>query len=107
MVSAFLAVARSDACIGQVVNAGNGVALSIGDLAATIQRILGTKLPIRQDPDRVRPVRSEVQTLICNRKKIRELTGWEPIRSLEQGLAQTAAFMRAHPERYRPAQYQL
>jgi len=105
-VSAFLAVARSDACVGQVVNAGSGVALSIGELAATVQRVLGTSLPIRHDPDRVRPERSEVQTLICNRKKIHELTGWEPKSNLEHGLSQTAAFVKAHLERYRPAQYQ-
>jgi hypothetical protein len=33
--------------------------------------------------------------------------GWQPRIALEQGLEQTARFIREHPELYRPEEYTL
>ena len=41
------------------------------------------------DKDRIRPKNSEVERLWCDNTKIRELTGFTPEISLEQGIKKT------------------
>jgi len=98
----FIAVAESDAAVGEVVNVGTGSAVTIGQLADTIQRIVGSNKKIVLDEARVRPEKSEVMQLLCDRSKAAELTGWAPRYTLEQGLAETVAFVAANLDRFRP-----
>lgn len=104
-VDGFIAVARSDAAVGQVVNVGSGSAISIGDLARLVLRTMGVEKEIVTDAERVRPEKSEVLTLLCDRRKAEALTGWKPRHTLEQGLAATIDFVRAHADRFRPNVY--
>ena len=104
-VAGFLALAQCDAAVGQVVNLGTGTAISIGDLAALILRKLGIEKKIVVDPDRIRPEGSEVESLLCSARKAEELSGWQPRFDLERGISETVEFIRAHPERFRPAAY--
>jgi NAD dependent epimerase/dehydratase len=104
-VQGFLAVARSEAAIGEVVNIGSGSAISIGDLANLILRILGTDKRIVSTPERVRPQNSEVLNLLADTRKAAALTGWRPKIGLEQGLAETIEFVRRHPDRFRSDVY--
>lgn len=104
-VSGFLAAAQCDAAVGQVVSVGSGKAVSIGELAKLILRLLGSDKPIITEPERVRPEASEVMTLLCDRRKAEQLMGWTPRTSLEQGLGEAIEFVRTHPERFRPAIY--
>lgn len=103
--SAFLAVAQSDAAVGQVVNAGTGSAVTIGALAREIISLVGKDVPIFLDEERVRPVKSEVMQLLADNSKLRQMTGWEPRTTLRKGLAETIDFVRHHPERFRPDVY--
>ncbi|SCL91553.1 dTDP-glucose 4,6-dehydratase [Sporanaerobacter sp. PP17-6a] len=92
-VSAFIKVAESDKTIGQVVNAGSNHEISIGDLAEKIIEILGKKVNIICDEDRIRPEGSEVNRLWADNTKIKELTGWSPKYTLEEGLKETACWI--------------
>ncbi len=103
--AAFLAVAQSDAAIGQVINAGSGSAVTIGELAREILDLVGKDVPLVLDQERVRPDKSEVMQLVADNDKLRQLTGWEPHTPLRQGLIQTIEFVRGHPERFRPDVY--
>ena len=104
-VAGFIAVAEADAAVGQVVNVGTGSAVTIGELAQRILRIAGVEKEIVLDQARLRPEKSEVMALLCDRAKAERLTGWKPAYTLDQGLAETVEFVRRHLDRFRPDQY--
>lgn len=85
-VSGFISLAESDNSVGQVINIGGGAEVSIGDLAGTILDITGCKAEITTDRQRFRPKKSEVERLCCDNTKARELAGWRPEYTGEQGL---------------------
>lgn len=102
---AFVAVAECDAAVGQVVHSGSGVGIAIGDLARRIQALAGSSAPVEHDGDRDRPAASEVFELIASTERIRRLTGWQPEVDLDAGLKRVVAYVREHPERFRPGVY--
>ncbi|MBL4938134.1 SDR family oxidoreductase [Clostridium sp. YIM B02515] len=87
--NAFIKVAESDSTIGEVVNAGSNYEISIGDTVRKIIEVIGKDVKVICDEERLRPEKSEVNRLWADNKKIKELTGWEPKYSLEQGLKET------------------
>jgi nucleoside-diphosphate-sugar epimerase len=105
--AAFLAVAESPTTVGEVVNAGSGAGISVGELAALILEVMGAEARIAHDEQRVRPQKSEVLRLICCADKIRRLTGWTPKTPLREGLLQTAEYIRGHAGLYKPDLYNL
>ena len=56
----------------------------------------GKDAEIVQDPARIRPEGSEVMRLLADNSRVRELTGWEPVVSLEEGLARTSEWVAAN-----------
>ena len=56
---------------------------------------------------RLRPEKSEVNRLLGCNKKAKRLCGWEPQYTLEEGLAETIAWMRKNMYRYRPDEYHV
>ena len=105
--AAFMAVAESEQTVGQVVNAGNGEGITIGDLAGLIIEIMGADAEITCDEQRVRPQKSEVMRLIAATERIRELAGWSPEHSLREGLAKTIEFVRERLDLYKPDIYNV
>jgi nucleoside-diphosphate-sugar epimerase len=92
--------------IGQAVNLGVGRGETIGEMVKTILKIIGKEnMPIRQDSSRVRPVKSEVMRLISDNTIAREICGWQPKYSLEQGLKETIDWIKNNTGRYRPDVY--
>ena len=94
----FTAVAESDAAVGQTLQLGTGVDISIGDLVEAVGSVLGRELEVEQDPDRVRPEASEVMRLLSSPARMTDLTGWRPEVTLSEGLEQTISWIEAHPE---------
>ena len=103
----FIAIAQSEKTIGKVTNIGTGKAVTIGDLASTIIKIIGGNKRIITDKQRIRPKNSEVMNLLCNNTKAKERTGWEPDYSIEKGLKETIDFIRAHQNLYKPDIYNV
>lgn len=95
-VRGFIAVAQSDAAIGQVINIGSNYEISIGDLVALIADIMQVKIEILTEPHRLRPKKSEVHRLWADNVKAKQLTGWEPqyagMDGLRKGLTETIAW---------------
>jgi nucleoside-diphosphate-sugar epimerase len=58
------------------------------------------------DQERVRPPASEVMALVSDNRAARELCGWRPIVSLEEGLKGCIDFVGKHLARYNPEEYQ-
>jgi NAD dependent epimerase/dehydratase len=104
-----LAIANTPATIGQEINIATQSEISVGDLA---QKLIGKIRPqarIVQDNERLRPEKSEVERLFGANGKIKELTGWTPKVSLDEGLDQAIAWFRApgNLQRYKPQVYNL
>lgn len=92
---AFLAVgtAPGSAVLGEVLNCGPGVDVSIGRLAEEICELMGVDADIVEDAQRLRPKDSEVMRLVCDATRLRERTGWAPQVDRQQGLRQTIAWL--------------
>ncbi len=101
----FLAVGSSDACVGQVVNLGTGLETRIGDVVRIVGEIIGRRLEVEADEQRIRPGKSEVTRLLADATKAKELAGWEPQTSLGDGLRQTIDWVSEHQDLYRPQEY--
>jgi len=88
---AFIAAAAAplDAVAGWVLNAGSGNEISVGDLAELIARKMDRPLALRHEEERMRPEASEVMRLVSDSTRLRTLTGWEPMHTLETGLDAT------------------
>jgi nucleoside-diphosphate-sugar epimerase len=97
----FLAAAKSEKVIGEVINLGVGDGPSIGELVERIARLLGKELPVQQDPARVRPKGSEVMRLISDNTKALELMDWRPEVDLDTGLQATIKYVEQHLQEFK------
>ncbi len=88
----FIDLAQSDKTIGEVVNIGSGVEISVGDTLNLIKQLMHSDVTFITDDARIRPENSEVFRLCCDNTKIHDLTGFTPQYSLEQGLQQCIAW---------------
>jgi len=86
IVRAFDLVLNHDEPITEPVNFGNGSELSILDLANLIIDLCGNKGTI--EPAHVESRIGEVQRLIADATRAKNLLGWEPEYNLERGLAE-------------------
>ncbi len=101
----FAAIAACDAAIGRVVNIGRGSDLTIGELAERVAALLGKPITIESDSVRVRPAKSEVGRLLAGTALAKELFGWEPQFSLDEGLQLTIDWVRENLAQFRVDQY--
>ena len=97
----FVQVGLHPDTIGEIVNIGTGKDISIGDLTKLIMKLIGKEVLIRTDSKRIRPKLSEVERLLCDYSKAKNLTGWEPEYSLEEGLKETITWFKDHLELYK------
>ena len=99
-VGGFVAAARSDASVGEVINIGSDFEVSIGETAELIAEVMGREVEVVPDKERLRPASSEVERLWASNEKARSLLDWTPGYAgrdgFRRGIAQTAEwFMRA------------
>ncbi len=81
----------------EIFNVGLGEAISVKDLVKKIIALSGKKLAI--DFDRAKPA---IKTKLClNCQKARELLGWKPEVSLEDGIKNTIKWYEANKEKVR------
>jgi nucleoside-diphosphate-sugar epimerase len=77
-VRGFIMTMKSEKLVGRVTNIGSGFEISIGDTAHTIAELMGAKIEIETDQQRLRPAASEVERLFASYAKAEELMGWRP-----------------------------
>ncbi len=90
----FLAVAQAEKSLGEVINIGSGQEISVGDLAQLLIEVSGKDARVVTDTERIRPSGSEVERLLADNTKARELTGWTPQVPLRDGLQRTSDWVR-------------
>ena len=93
----FIALAQCDAAIGETVNIGSNYEIAVGEVFGIIRDLMGADAEWKEDEQRIRPEKSEVQRLWCDNTKIEQLTGFKPRVDLREGLGKTIDWL-ARPE---------
>jgi NAD dependent epimerase/dehydratase len=98
-VDGFVRAATAPGIDGMTIQLGTGRAESIGELFEVATRLTGNAASAVQAADRMRPDASEVLALQSDPSLARERLGWTATTELEDGIAQTIDWLRAHPLR--------
>lgn len=106
-VQGFIEIAKSDKTIGEEINIATQQEISIGQLAEELIRQINTNARVVCDEQRLRPEKSEVNRLLGSNEKIKRLTNWKPLYTLEQGLAETIEFLRHNLDKYKTDIYNI
>lgn len=93
--------------VGKIFNIGSGREIAIEDMVALVGQVLGKRLRILIDDERLRPPLSEVERLIADTSQARGTLGWSPKVSLEDGVGATIEWLRTHLHQYRPEVYAI
>jgi NAD dependent epimerase/dehydratase len=98
-----------DKAVGQTINVGSGSEISIGDLFNLIRDLMGSKVEVEADDQRMRPEKSEVYRLVSDISKIKTLVGYEPKVQLKDGLRKTIEWFTdpQNLKQYKPDIYNL
>ena len=101
IVNGFIAIAESDASIGEAINVGSGFEISIKELGETIGDLMGSKIKFNTEEIRLRPGKSEVERLLADNSKANQIINWVPKyagkEGLKRGLKETIDWY-SHPE---------
>ncbi len=106
-VAGFIAAASSPVAIGKVINVGSGKDISIGELADLILKTTGSPAKLVIDKERLRPSKSEVNRLLADNRLAKEILGWEPKVSLEDGIRKTMEWLSNNLDRFQIGKYQI
>lgn len=102
---AFMAAIERNGIDGETIHFGQGSAVSVQELVDLCCRLLKKRCRIIKADQRARPAKSEVDVLLCDPAKARKDLGWAPHVGLEEGIRQTAAYIKKNLETYRPGEY--
>lgn len=102
VVDGFIRASTVEGIEGKVIQLGTGRSVSIAELFSLACRILSVSATPVPDTRRLRPDASEVLELESDPSRARELLGWRPTVSLEEGLDRTATWLRENRNGYRP-----
>ena len=103
----FIAIAKSPETVGREVNIATGEEHSMQETLDLIAKVMDADVTWHTDPARIRPAKSEVFRLLGDSTLLRDLTGWHPRYTLEEGLRKTAEWF-SNPEnlrQYKPGIY--
>ena len=107
VVEGFVRAASTDATIGQEINLGTGIKISVGELVHTIFRLLGKEPILITESERIRPSKSEVMSLRASNQKALQLMDWHPRVLFEEGLRITIEWISNHLDLYPLDRYVL
>jgi NAD dependent epimerase/dehydratase len=100
-----IAAATAPDADGQTIQLGTGDAVSVGEIVELVGEVMGKELHPVLDEARVRPANSEVELLLSEPARARDLLGWEPRVALREGLEQTVEWVALNAKRYRADEY--
>jgi NAD dependent epimerase/dehydratase len=108
-VNGFIALAESDAVIGEEVNIATGTEHTVGDVANYLISVINPEAKLIGKEDRLRPEKSEVFRLIGDATKITSLTPWRATFDLHAGLKDTVSWFKQpeNLERYKAWLYNI
>ncbi|MCH5238521.1 MAG: GDP-mannose 4,6-dehydratase, partial [Muribaculaceae bacterium] len=103
----FVDIAKANHTKGMEINIATGREISMENVLKTIARLMDADVKWVRDPERIRPSKSEVFRLLGDNTRIRQLTGWQPKVSLEEGLKKTIEWVcrQENLSKYKPGIY--
>ncbi len=101
----YLATLSTPDTIGRTLQLGTGVDVSVGEIVELVGDLIGRRLEVEEDSDRIRPDHSEVTRLLSSPQRARDAMGWTPRVDVREGLARTIRYIEEHADRYRTDQY--
>ena len=109
-VRAFEMMLLNNKINGEVINIGSGFEIQIKNLANLIAKCCGKNIKFISDKQRIRPLNSEVNRLLCDNKKAKKILKWAPnytkLKGLEQGLKETIEWIKNNSDiSYRQQKY--
>jgi len=87
VIDAFIKASSNKKAIGETINIGSGKKYKIIDIVKTILDMMGN--PIIPQIGALEYRKNEIWKLYCNNKKARDLIGWKPVTSLQEGIKKT------------------
>ena len=90
VVDANLRAAESGEAVGRVINLGIGERVTLNQLLAELQNIIGSNLPARYEEARAGDVRHSLAAI----SRARDLIGYRPLVGLAEGLRHTVEWYR-------------
>lgn len=105
IVEGFVKACQLDRPEGQVYNLGTGASRSMKDTVDRILNVLELECPIEEEFHRFRPDESEIWCLEASAEKAKNDLGWQSTHEFDQGVLETANFIRVHPEVYNQSEY--
>jgi NAD dependent epimerase/dehydratase len=106
-VEGFLCAATAEKAVGGTFNLGSGHEISIGDLARLISKLMNKEMKITTQSERLRPNKSEVERLLADNSRAREILNWTPQMDLEDGLKITIDWVKKNLNYYQPGRFVL
>jgi NAD dependent epimerase/dehydratase len=106
-VDGFVRAGSAPGVEGRLMNLARDEETTIGALAEKIVAIVGRPVRVETDASRLRPKASEVERLRGDSSLARELLGWSPAVSLDEGLRRTVAWVRENLDAYAADGYQV
>jgi dTDP-glucose 4,6-dehydratase len=106
-VEGFIKTAEHTGSIGKTLNLGSNCEISIGALAEKIGNLMNNSFELAFDETRARPEKSEVDRLWSDNSRAKEIIKWEPVVSLEKGLALTIEWFRENRHLYKEHLYNM
>lgn len=76
----------------EILNLGNNTPVSLAELLAIFEKVIGTKAKIHSRPS----TKPSVEVTYANIDKAKRLLGWEPTTTLEAGITKLVAWFRAN-----------
>lgn len=89
-----ISICECDNAIGEIINIGSNYEISIGDVLKLIRDLMQSDIVLITDEQRKRPEKSEVKRLWCDNTKIKNLTGFYPMYSINDGLMLTIEWFK-------------
>jgi len=106
-VDGFVLAAERGPATGEAVHVGSGREIAVGELVRLLAELTGRDLPVVERDERKRPEASEVERLWANTDHARDVLGYQPQVSLEEGLRRTIEWIEARRELFRIGEYKV
>jgi len=96
VIDGMIKAATTDAAVGQTINLGSGIGVTVRKVVEMVLEILGW--PVEAQFGALEYRAGEVWDLRADRRRARELLNWEPMVGLEDGLQRTVDWYKSHLE---------
>lgn len=101
LVDGFVLAGEREEAVGQVINLGSGMEISIRDLIAEIHEQTGRRSELQVGALEYRP--TEIWRMVAANGRAKALLGWTPRVDFKEGLRRTIAWYRAYLSQYADA----